>query len=47
MAVVGVGMEFAVESTSVVCSGFCEKNRIRVLHVDDERRGFSAQKTVG
>ena len=34
-------MEFAVESSKVVCSGICEKNRIRVLHVDDDA-GFLA-----
>jgi PAS domain S-box-containing protein len=41
MVDVGVDMEFAVESASVVCSGVCEKNRIRVLHVDDDA-GFLA-----
>ena len=44
LAVVGVGMEFAVESTSVVCSGFCEKNRIRVLHVDDDAEFLAVAK---
>ena len=39
--IVGASMEFAVESTNVMCSGVCEKNRIRILHVDDDA-GFLA-----
>ena len=28
--------EVTVESASVICAELCEKNKIRVLHVDDD-----------